>query len=167
MENIFSLLPFALILSAGIFVQSAAGFAAGLMIIPALLWFGYSIPAAQCSLLVATIPQNIWGVWSFRDGVTPRQVVWPGIGRLICFPIGAWVLQSIESLQIDTIRQFVGGVVLVSSAEVYGSHYCNPGLIAEREKITLKKPNSIAERWIRSVRNESLDHRRGWYNNCG
>ena len=81
-EMILSLVPFAVILCAGIFVQAAAGFAAGLVIVPALLWFGYSIPAAQCSLLVATIPQNIWGVWSLRESIEPKQVVWPGIGRV-------------------------------------------------------------------------------------
>ena len=82
-ETIFSLIPFAVILCAGIFVQAAAGFAAGLVIVPALLWCGYSIPAAQCSLLVATIPQNIWGVWSLRDsiGIGPEGVGKGGGGR--------------------------------------------------------------------------------------
>jgi hypothetical protein len=88
------------------------------MIVPALLWCGYTIPAAQCSLLVATIPQNIWGVWSLRDSITPRQVAWPGVGRLTFFPIGVWVLQSMESLQIDTIRQLVGAVVLVVTVAI-------------------------------------------------
>ena len=69
MDIVIDSLPLILILCLGVFVQSAAGFAAGLTIIPALLWFGYSIPAAQCALLVASIPQNIWGVWSFRDSI--------------------------------------------------------------------------------------------------
>ena len=47
-----------LILCGGMFIQSAAGFAGGLFIIPAMTWVGYKIPEAQCALLVAMIPQN-------------------------------------------------------------------------------------------------------------
>jgi uncharacterized membrane protein YfcA len=113
MEFFESLLPLSLILCAGIFVQSATGFAAGLMIVPSMLYCGYSIPAAQCSLLVATIPQNTWGLWSLRDSITVRQIAWPGVGRLLFFPVGVWVLREMETLQPSTIRQIVGGVVLV------------------------------------------------------
>lgn len=118
MDYILSILPFALILCAGIFVQSAAGFAAGLMIVPALLWCGYTIPAAQCSLLVATFPQNAWGVWTLRESITFRQVIWPGLGRVAFFPLGVWALQSMETLEMDTVRQIVGGVVLVATVAI-------------------------------------------------
>ena len=118
METIVTILPFALILCAGIFVQSAAGFAAGLMIVPALLWCGYSIPAAQCSLLVATIPQNVWGLWVLRESITVQRVVWPGIGRVSFLPLGMWTLQSMETLETDTIRQIVGGVVLAATIAI-------------------------------------------------
>ncbi|MGI9471998.1 MAG: sulfite exporter TauE/SafE family protein [Rubripirellula sp.] len=111
-EFTLSLIPFALILCAGIFVQAAAGFAAGLMIVPALLWFGYTIPAAQCSLLVATIPQNSWGVWSLRESIRWKDVAWPGFGRIAFLPVGVWGLQMLESLNVDTVRQIVGAVVL-------------------------------------------------------
>jgi hypothetical protein len=115
MEHVLSAISLALILCAGIFVQSAAGFAAGLLIVPALLYSGYTIPAAQCSLLVATIPQNVWGVWSLRDSVSARQLVWPGVGRIVFFPLGAWVLREMESLDVITIRQIVGGFVLAAT----------------------------------------------------
>ncbi len=113
METVLSVAPLALVLSLGIFVQSATGFAAGLLIVPALLWFGYTIPAAQCSLLVATIPQNVWGVWSLRRSISFRQVIWPGLGRLVFFPAGVCVLRAMESLESETIRQIVGGVVIL------------------------------------------------------
>ena len=112
-EMILSLLPFAAILCAGIFVQAAAGFAAGLVIVPALLWFGYSIPAAQCSLLVAKIPQNIWGVWSLRESIEPKQVVWPGLGRVLFLPTGIVALQWMSSVDEGTVRQLVGLIVLL------------------------------------------------------
>ncbi|MDG2222713.1 MAG: TSUP family transporter [Rubripirellula sp.] len=113
MEYLESLLPLMLILCAGIFVQAATGFAGGLMIVPSMLYCGYSIPEAQCSLLVATIPQNAWGLWSLRDSITVRQVAWPGLGRLVLFPVGVLALQQMEALHPATIRQIVGGVVLL------------------------------------------------------
>ena len=92
-------LPFILILSVcGVFVQECCGsFAAGLTIIPALLWFGISIPAAQCALLVASIPQNIWGVWSFRDSIAAKDVTWPAVGRLVFFPAGIAVVYQLDA----------------------------------------------------------------------
>ncbi len=113
MDAVVDALPLVLILCAGIFVQSAAGFAAGLMIVPALLWCGYSIPAAQCSLLVATIPQNVWGVWSLRDSLQAREVMWPGLGRMVFYPLGIWGLLRMESLQPETLRQIVGGMLVL------------------------------------------------------
>lgn len=101
------------VLSVGIFVQSAAGFAAGLLSIPSLLYLGHSIPEASTALLVATIPQNIFGVYSLRHAVNPRRLVLPGAARLAFFPLGLFVLMYIEqTYPIVRIRQFVGGVVL-------------------------------------------------------
>ncbi|TWU61708.1 TSUP family transporter [Crateriforma conspicua] len=120
MESLSEFLPLALILSVGVFVQSAAGFAAGLLIVPSLLWCGYSIPEAQTALLVATIPQNAWGVWKFRDCLTPKQIAWPGLGRLVFLPLGVWALQNLESVSITTLRQIVGGFVLTATlATIY------------------------------------------------
>lgn len=96
-------------------MQSAAGFAAGLLIIPAMLWSGYSIPEAQTSLLVATIPQNIWGVYSFRDAIEPKRIVWPGLGRTLCLPLGVVTLRWLESFSVVTLRQIVGGMVLAAT----------------------------------------------------
>ncbi|MEM6472222.1 MAG: TSUP family transporter [Planctomycetota bacterium] len=101
-------------LCVGIFVQSAAGFAAGLLIVPSLLFLGFSVPEASIALLVATIPQNVFGVYSLRDAIKPRSLVWPGLGRLTFFPIGVMALDWVEqSFPIERIRQFVGGVVLI------------------------------------------------------
>lgn len=101
-----------LILCFGIFVQSATGFAAGLLTVPAMLWVGRSIPEAQCALLVATIPQNSWGVWSLRDSISVRDVAWPGVARVGFLPLGVFSLQMLETLDETTVRQVVGGFVL-------------------------------------------------------
>ncbi|MEM9368610.1 MAG: sulfite exporter TauE/SafE family protein [Planctomycetota bacterium] len=103
------------ILSAGILVQAAAGFAGGLVIVPLMLWAGYSVPEAQSALLVATIPQNVAGVWSFRDAIEPNRLVGPAMGRLIALPIGVAALQWMESASMVLLRQLVGGCVLAAT----------------------------------------------------
>ncbi|MCD0462473.1 sulfite exporter TauE/SafE family protein [Roseiconus lacunae] len=119
MPDLPSLLGIAAVLSVGIFVQSAAGFAAGLLIVPMLLWLGYTIPEASMALLVATVPQNVMGVYSLRDSIRPKQLLWPGIGRIVFFPIGIGVLVMIENtFSIDRIRQLVGGAVLIATIAI-------------------------------------------------
>lgn len=112
MPDFATLVLLAAILSLGIFVQSAAGFAAGLLIVPVLLWSGFSIPEAQISLIVATIPQNLWGMWKFRDTIAPRELLFPAALRLSWLPVGVAVLVSLEKLPSVRIRQVVGGVLL-------------------------------------------------------
>ncbi|MCC9602162.1 sulfite exporter TauE/SafE family protein [Stieleria sp. JC731] len=114
-----SLIGIATVLSIGIFVQSAAGFAAGLLIVPILLWLGYSIPEASVALLVATVPQNVMGVYSLRDSIQPRKLLWPGIARIAFYPIGIAALVVIEqTLSVDRIRQLVGGAVLAATIAI-------------------------------------------------
>lgn len=113
MPTLETLTILAAVLSIGIFVQASAGFAAGLLIVPALVWTGERIPEAQTALLVATIPQNINGVLAFRDQITVREIAFPGALRLAALPIGIAVLHNLESLEPVRLRQFVGGVVLV------------------------------------------------------
>ena len=114
-EMLINFLPIAAILCLGIFVQAAAGFAGGMLIVPALLWCGYTIPAAQTALLVATIPQNIYGVWSLRKDIKPKQIAIPGIVRIVFFPVGILVLQQMESLPSESLRQIVGAFILLAT----------------------------------------------------
>ena len=100
MHVLLDALPFVLILCVGIFVQSAAGFAAGLLIVPALLFLGYPIPEAQTSLLVAMVPQNLWGIWSLRDSVSVREVSVPGITRVLFLPLGVFALQHLATSKL-------------------------------------------------------------------
>lgn len=118
MQMVIEQWPLVLILCFGIFVQSAAGFAAGLLIVPSLLWFGYLIPESQTSLLVATIPQNLWGVWAFRRSVSVRQVAFPGILRIVSLPLGVWMLMLLETFPVVILRQIVGGVVVAMTLAI-------------------------------------------------
>lgn len=104
----------AFVLTLGTFIQSASGFAAGLLIISLLVWLGYPIPEAQIALWIATIPQNAWGVWSLRDAIDLRQLVWPAVGRLSLLPVGVAVLWWMDDrLSPERIKQVIGGVMLV------------------------------------------------------
>jgi hypothetical protein len=118
--HLVPLLTLAAILSFGIFVQSAAGFAAGLITIPALLWCGFSIPEAQISLLVATIPQNLWGVYHFRHQIRYRDVSFPALLRVAFLPVGMAMLVTLERLPTEMVRQVVGGVVLLVTLLIIG-----------------------------------------------
>ena len=111
--SLFNLVPLAAMLIVGTFIQSASGFAAGLLIMSILVWFDYPIPVAQTALLVATIPQNGWGVWSFRDSIRPRELFWPAVGRIGFLPLGIFVLSMMQDhLSPARIKQVVGGLML-------------------------------------------------------
>ncbi len=117
MEDMLSIVP--LILCVGIFVQAAAGFGGGLLIVPALLWCGiHGSRCAVCALLVATVPQNLWGVWTLRDAIPIRKMYLPGIARIVFLPLGVWAVWSMESLPTETIRQIVGGFVLLATISI-------------------------------------------------
>jgi uncharacterized membrane protein YfcA len=103
----------AIVLSLGTFIQSASGFAAGLLIMSILVWLGHPIPEAQIALLIATIPQNVWGVWSFRDAIEPKRLLWPAVGRLGFLPLGIATLWWMDTLPPVRIKQVVGGLLLV------------------------------------------------------
>ncbi|TWU36608.1 Sulfite exporter TauE/SafE [Novipirellula aureliae] len=115
-------IPIASVLCLGIFVQSAAGFAAGLVAIPALMWLGNPIPEAQTALLIATIPQNLWGLWTFRGSVELSTVAWPGLTRIAFVPIGLAGLQMLETYSFETLRQIVGGAVLIATITIILFH---------------------------------------------
>lgn len=109
------------VLSVGILIQSSSGFAAGLLTIPLLLMSGaFGIPEAQAALLISTVPQNLFGVWSFRSEIDARDLVWPGLLRLAGLPIGVGVLLLMETLPRQSIQQMVGvGVVAATLAILY------------------------------------------------
>lgn len=104
---------FAAVICLGIFIQSATGFAAGLIIMPLMLWAGQGIPEAQGALLVATIPQNLWGVIQYRRTIRFNELWLPGALRLAALPVGMAVLYFIDDFPVEQLRQLIGLVVIV------------------------------------------------------
>ena len=82
------LIPFAVAVCVGIFVQSVTGFASGLIIVPLMLWAGHGIPEAQAALLLATIPQNLLGVYRFKETIDWRKLRMPMFLRFMALPGG-------------------------------------------------------------------------------
>ncbi|MBL8891822.1 MAG: sulfite exporter TauE/SafE family protein [Planctomycetaceae bacterium] len=108
----------AVVLSIGILIQASSGFAAGLLAVPVLLLSGaFAVPEAQAAILVSTTPQNLFGVWSFRQEIHWRDLLFPAILRLTGLPIGALILYQAEALPREAIHQGVGaGVVAIAVA---------------------------------------------------
>lgn len=116
MAIVDNFLLFSLIVSAGVFTQSAAGFAAGLVMIPLMGYAEFGIPEAQAVLLVATIPQNLLGLYQFRASIHVNEVVWPATLRFLAFPAGLATLCWVEALPPFRIKQILGAVILVCVA---------------------------------------------------
>ena len=116
MVLIDNFLLFTLIVSGGLFVQSAAGFAAGLMIIPLMGYAGYGIPEGQTVLLVATIPQNILGLWRFRRSLELRELALPVTLRFLGLPVGFGLMCLVDTLPLPQIRRILGLIILICVA---------------------------------------------------
>lgn len=104
---------FAAVVCLGIFTQAATGFAAGLVIMPLMLWAGQGIPEAQAALLVSTIPQNTWGFFKFRETIAFKELALPASLRLLALPVGTATLFLINDFPEQMLRQFIGLVVVV------------------------------------------------------
>ena len=113
MEIVENLGLFTLIVSLGIFTQAAAGFAAGLVIIPLMGYAGYGVPEGQTVLLIATIPQNIMGVWQFRSSVDWGELRLPVLLRFVGFPLGFLMLCLLDQLPLQQIRRILGMIILI------------------------------------------------------
>lgn len=103
---------FILIVSFGIFTQSATGFAGALLIMPLMLWAGYGIPEGQAAILVSTLPQTVWGFYQFRESVTYRELALPAALRLGALPVGVTVLFMIDHFPKGIIQQGIGLLVI-------------------------------------------------------
>jgi uncharacterized protein len=103
---------FTLIVSVGILTQSATGFAAGLLIIPLMVWAGYGIPEGQAALLVSSLPQTLWGFYRYREAVTYRELALPAALRLGALPVGVATLFMIDHFPKGIIQQGIGMLVI-------------------------------------------------------
>ena len=104
---------FAAVVCLGIFAQASTGFAAGLVIMPLMLWAGQGIPEAQAALIVSTLPQNLLGVIQYRHTLEVKEMLLPAGLRLLALPIGMAVLFLVDEFPVDYVRQIIGAVVIL------------------------------------------------------
>ena len=104
---------FVLIVSLGMFAQSATGFGGALLMMPLMLWAGYGIPEGQAAILVSTFPQTVWGFYQFRESVTYRELVLPATLRLVALPVGVATLWMIDQFPKGMIQQAIGLLVII------------------------------------------------------
>ena len=112
MALVENFLLFAAIVSVGVFIQSAAGFAAGLVIIPLMAYAGYGLPEGQAVMLVATVPQNLLGLYQFRKTINFRELALPATLRTFAFPLGLLGLYFVDGLPLTQVKQVMGAVIL-------------------------------------------------------
>ncbi len=110
----YEILLIALVMSFGSVVQGAIGFASGLLGVPLLVIFGFSLPEAAIINLISTSVQNFTGTWKLWDYLDVRELIYPTVIRLFAIPLGTasvyWVNERITQAQS---KQLVGGLMLL------------------------------------------------------
>ena len=101
-------------ISLGNFVQGAAGFGAGVLSIPLMLWLGFPLPHAVIANMVAVFFQCALGCYKLRD-----HVPWKTVGRMyparaVFFFIGVYAMGVLNVWPPDTVKQVVGGCILMT-----------------------------------------------------
>ena len=94
-------------------VQSAVGFAGGLIAIPMFVLMGMKLPQAVMIALIGSFIQSVMGAYHLRHDIDPRTTIRPALLRLVTMPVGVYVLWEINQLAITQVKQFIGLVLLV------------------------------------------------------
>ena len=106
-------LTMALVMTSGSVIQGTAGFASGLLAVPLLVTFGFSIPEAATMNLTSTSVQNAIGAWRLWPELKARELVRPVLLRWAGIPLGAYALTMAHGLQPNQARQLIGVVLLL------------------------------------------------------
>ncbi|PIE22390.1 MAG: hypothetical protein CSA62_12850 [Planctomycetota bacterium] len=104
---------------AGLFVQSAVGFGAGMFSVPLMLWAGLDLPVAISVLLSVVFFQTAWQSWSYRKVMPYRAVGTMALPRLLGTPLGIWVL-GLLSASSKAQLQLLLGIFLLAALAVQG-----------------------------------------------
>ncbi len=94
-------------------VQSAIGFAFNLLAVPLLILSGLTLAQAVALTAVPILVQLLVTSRSLRDAIVWRDVLPAAAIRYATLPIGISLLYSVTRLPSDTVRQIVGGILLV------------------------------------------------------
>ncbi len=102
------------ILFAASTVQGTVGFAAGLFGIPLLVLFGgVETPEAIMTMLLASLIQNLGGVFKLWREIDFREMIGPILIRLFFIPLGVLALRWAVTLPPQNVKAILGGVLLM------------------------------------------------------
>jgi uncharacterized membrane protein YfcA len=107
------LLIIGVVMTLGSVMQGALGFASGLMGVPTLVLFGFSLRDATVVNFVLTAIQNVAGAAQLWNHLDPRELVWPSLLRMVGLPLGIYALSMADGSDMDLVKQIVGGILLL------------------------------------------------------
>jgi uncharacterized membrane protein YfcA len=109
--NTTQLLTIALIMGLGSVIQSAVGFASGLLGIPLMVLSGFSLPEATTINIIATSVQNLTGAIHLRQELAWREILMPMLVRWSGIPLGVYALAHIDGHNQTLVKQMIGGLL--------------------------------------------------------
>jgi uncharacterized membrane protein YfcA len=110
----------ALVMTFGSVVQGAVGFASGLLGVPLLVLYGFSLLEATVINFVSTSIQNLTGAVQLGSHLKPSEVVAPTLLRCLGLPLGTLALHATRSIDPGVVQQIIGVILLGSIALVAG-----------------------------------------------
>lgn len=96
----------------GSIIQSAVGFASGLLGIPLMVLSGFSLPEATTINIVATSVQNTLGAFQLREELAWRDLWMPMTVRWSAIPLGVIALGYLDGYDQALVKQVIGGLLL-------------------------------------------------------
>ena len=96
----------------GSIIQSAVGFASGLLGIPLMVLSGFSLPEATTINIVATSVQNTLGAFRLREELAWPDLWMPMTVRWSAIPLGVIALGYVDGYDQALVKQVIGGLLL-------------------------------------------------------
>lgn len=103
---------FVLLFSAA--TQSAAGFGMGLIATPLLVWLGWPLPQAVAVATVGSAIQMGVNGFQLREHVLLKKAALITILRTVTVPLGTWMLTLLALKSQGTIKQVIGGFIILA-----------------------------------------------------
>ncbi|HEX6961841.1 MAG TPA: sulfite exporter TauE/SafE family protein [Lacipirellula sp.] len=110
----------ALVMTFGSVVQGAVGFASGLLGVPLLVLYGFSLLEATVINFISSSVQNLTGAVQLGSHLKPSDVVAPTLLRCLGLPLGTLALYGTRSLEPGVVQQIIGVILLGSIALLAG-----------------------------------------------
>lgn len=108
------------VMTFGSVVQGAVGFASGLLGVPLLVLYGFSLWEATVINFISTSVQNLTGAVQLSSHLRARDVVAPTLFRCLGLPLGTLALYGTRSLDPRIVQQMIGLILLGSIALLAG-----------------------------------------------